>query len=126
MAASWECPPLPMISFALKDSSKAYFSQLKPLISSHYDESPESFSNEIHQLEQLRESALKPTRDYTGCNILRRYYAQIHLLKSRFPVEAVGPLPIDFSWKDLYTNADYRQKGLQIELASILYNIGER
>lgn len=79
MAATWECPPLPMISFSLKDGSKASFNALKPVssistcffhfviicfvkfIASQYDENPDSFTNEIRQLEQLRDVRTCPS-----------------------------------------------------------------
>ncbi|XP_019849415.1 PREDICTED: tyrosine-protein phosphatase non-receptor type 23-like isoform X1 [Amphimedon queenslandica] len=124
MAATWECPPLPMISFSLKDGSKASFNALKPFIASQYDENPDSFTNEIRQLEQLRDASLKVSKDHNGCTLLRRYYAQLHLLRARFPQEAAGIIPIHFSWKDVYTGAESQLEGLQAELAPILYNIG--
>ena len=40
----------------------------------------------------------KPTRDYNGCSVLRRYFAQLHLLRARFPPETVGQIPVDFAW----------------------------
>ena len=42
--------------------------------------------------------ALRPSRDYNGCSVLRRYFAQLHLLRARFPPETIGQLPIDFAW----------------------------
>lgn len=174
MAASWECPSLPMIHLPMKDSSKVTFLALKPvsrldlsktsmkvvsmscvcplqMIAAHYEEEPESFNEEIRQLDQLREVsqcvcvvqasfkvhdglplivglsvsgiashdmssnksliwnevcsascsmqlALRPSRDYNGCSVLRRYFAQLHLLRARFPPETIGHLPIDFVW----------------------------
>ena len=92
---------------------------------------------------------MKPSRDYNGISILRRYFAQLHLLRARFPTETIGHLPIDFVWyapllrtfmqeyhhlflilfsdyrKDIFTNAEYIQEGLQIEQASVLFNICE-
>lgn len=41
---------------------------------------------------------MKPSRDYNGISILRRYFAQLHLLRARFPTETIGQLPIDFAW----------------------------
>ena len=42
--------------------------------------------------------SMKPTRDYNGCSVLRRYFAQLHLLRARFPPETVGQIPVDFAW----------------------------
>jgi tyrosine-protein phosphatase non-receptor type 23 len=66
---------------------------------------------------------MRPTKDYNGCSVLRRYFAQLHLLRARFPPETLGQIPVDFAWKDAYSGAEYIQEGLQIEQASILYNI---
>ena len=41
---------------------------------------------------------MRPSRDYNGISTLRRYFAQLHLLRARFPPETIGQLPIDFVW----------------------------
>ena len=49
--------------------------------------------------------ALRPSRDYNGCSVLRRYFAQLHLLRARFPPETIGQLPIDFAWWERTTRS---------------------
>jgi tyrosine-protein phosphatase non-receptor type 23 len=112
-----------MLSLPLKETGKTSFLGLKPLIGAHYEENPDTFSDEIRQLDQLREHSTKPTRDYNGCSVLRRYFAQLHLLRARFPPETVGQIPVDFAWRDVHSGAEYLQEGFQIEQASVLYNI---
>jgi hypothetical protein len=41
----------------------------------------------------------------------------------RFKIGAEGPF--QFSWRDLYTGAEFVVTELSYELASVLYNIGE-
>ena len=48
-------------------------------------------------LSSLSQHAMRPSRDYGGCSVLRRYFAQLHLLRARFPPDT-GQLPIDFVW----------------------------
>ncbi len=42
---------------------------------------------------------------------------------TRFKIGAEGPF--QFSWRDLYTGAEFVVTELSYELASVLYNIGE-
>jgi hypothetical protein len=56
------------------------------------------FSFPVLYLIYYLQLALRPSRDYNGCSVLRRYFAQLHLLRARFPPEAIGQLPIDFAW----------------------------
>ncbi len=45
------------------------------------------------------------------------------LILTRFKIGAEGPF--QFSWRDLYTGAEFVVTELSYELASVLYNIGE-
>ena len=46
----------------------------------------------------LFQHSMRPTKDYNGCSVLRRYFAQLHLLRARFPPETLGQIPVDFAW----------------------------
>ncbi|VEN48593.1 unnamed protein product [Callosobruchus maculatus] len=78
-------PRLPMISFDLKVSTKItqFSPQLKQYIAAFYNEDPDTYTTEIRSLELLRSSAVRPTVDVTGVQTLKKYYCQLHFLKSR-------------------------------------------
>ncbi|KAI4466261.1 pcd6 interacting protein-related [Holotrichia oblita] len=119
-------PRLPMICFHFKISTEAvsFESKLKEYIAKVYHEDPNSYSNEIYELECLRAGATRPTEDISGCELLKEYYCQLHFLKSRFPMEEGQPCAIYFSWKDTYTNISCSVQDINFELMCILYNIG--
>ncbi|XP_017769323.1 PREDICTED: tyrosine-protein phosphatase non-receptor type 23 [Nicrophorus vespilloides] len=118
-------PRLPMISFDLLTSEKVSFGPcLKPYISSFYQEDPESYNNEIYNLETLRVSAVWPSVDIINCQVLKKYYCQLHFLKSRFPMEENQVAAAYFSWKDDYTKMASSVQDINFELMSILINIG--
>ncbi|XP_011705097.1 PREDICTED: tyrosine-protein phosphatase non-receptor type 23-like, partial [Wasmannia auropunctata] len=58
-------PRLPMIWFQLKVSPEptTFGPKLKQYIQDFYNEEPESYNNEIHQLESLRSMAVRPPVD---------------------------------------------------------------
>lgn len=71
-------------------------------IAEFYHEDPESYNNEFHALEGLRAVAVRPAKDVTGCSVLKRYYAQLHALQGRFPMEKGQPMAISFTWYNSY------------------------
>ncbi|XP_063922824.1 tyrosine-protein phosphatase non-receptor type 23 isoform X2 [Zophobas morio] len=119
-------PKLPMISFELKYSSEpAQFGPaLKQYIASFYNEDPESYGTEINNLESLRSAALRAPIDVTGCQLLKKYYCQLHFLKSRFPMHEYQAAAVFFSWKDNYTSLQCSVQDIRFEMMCILYNIG--
>ncbi|EFA03751.2 tyrosine-protein phosphatase non-receptor type 23 [Tribolium castaneum] len=119
-------PRLPMISFELKTSPEnAQFGpQLKQYIATFYNEDPESYSSEISNLESLRAAAIRPTIDVAGCQLLKKYYCQLHFLKSRFPMSEGQAAAVYFTWKDNYTGMLCNIPDIRFELMCILYNIG--
>ncbi|XP_046426773.1 tyrosine-protein phosphatase non-receptor type 23 isoform X1 [Neodiprion fabricii] len=119
-------PRLPMISFELKVSPEpsSFGPKLKQYIRDFYNEDPESYNNEIHQLESLRATAVRPPIDVTGCNLLKKYYCQVHFLQSRFPMGHDGAAAVTFTWKDTYANMVYSLANIRFEIISILYNVG--
>lgn len=67
-------------------------------IASFYHEDPESYNNEIHNLESLRAFAVRPAIDVAGVQALKSYYCQLNFLKSRFPMEKGQTCAVAFSW----------------------------
>jgi tyrosine-protein phosphatase non-receptor type 23 len=63
-----------------------------------YHEDPETYSNEIHNLEGLRATAVHVVCDVTGCATLKRYYCQLHFLHSRFPMAKDEAAAVPFTW----------------------------
>jgi len=67
-------------------------------IRSMYGEDPDSYSNEVNALESLRAGAVHVTKDLGGVATLKKYFAQLHFLKSRFPLHEGQPCALSFSW----------------------------
>ncbi|XP_068222752.1 LOW QUALITY PROTEIN: tyrosine-protein phosphatase non-receptor type 23-like [Palaemon carinicauda] len=119
-------PRLPMLSFELKPSAEnvEFGPKLRQYIRDHYNEDPDNYSTEIHELEGLRAGAIHAPRDFTGCSTLKRYYCQLHFLLSRFPLTENSSLAITFNWYDIYSSLSYSVTDIKYEMACILYNIG--
>ncbi|XP_035743780.1 tyrosine-protein phosphatase non-receptor type 23-like [Vespa mandarinia] len=119
-------PRLPMISFYLKVSPEptTFGPKLKQYIRDFYNEDPESYTNEIHQLESLRTMAVRPPLDMAGCLLLKKYYCQLHFLQSRFPMGKDGTAAVTFTWRDTYANMVCSLASIRFEIISVLYNIG--
>ncbi|XP_050309351.1 tyrosine-protein phosphatase non-receptor type 23 [Anthonomus grandis grandis] len=117
-------PRLPMLSFDLLTSPEvvSFGKKLKPYIAGFYNEDPESYITEINKLDSLRISAMHPSKDINGLQVLKKYYCQLNFLKSRFPMEASDPCYIEFSWKD-YQNT-LVSGSITLELGVVLFNIG--
>ncbi|KAJ2953915.1 hypothetical protein O0L34_g1550 [Tuta absoluta] len=119
-------PKLPLINFETKLSEEsAHFGpKLKQYIAEAYREDPDNYGNEIHKLEGLRSTAVRPTIDSAGLSALNRYFCQLRCLQSRFPMAKGQPAAVSFSWKDLYAQMSCSQSDIRFEMACILYNIG--
>lgn len=118
--------PLPLaLSLNLKETLPVEFGlQLKRYIRDEYEEEPETYTEEIRALERLRTLASAPTRDYAGCSLLRRYYAQLHFLQSRFPMLEGGAAAVTFSWTDALTEKICASADIRHEQAAVLFNLG--
>ncbi|XP_053603640.1 tyrosine-protein phosphatase non-receptor type 23 [Plodia interpunctella] len=119
-------PKLPMLNFELKSSPESthFGPKLKQYIAEVYREDPDSYSNEMHQLEGLRSAAVRPTSDAAGLSAMNRYYCQLRAIQSRFPMAKGQPAACTFVWKDIYASINCSLADLRFEMASILYNIG--
>ncbi|KAM3958065.1 tyrosine-protein phosphatase non-receptor type protein myopic [Aphomia sociella] len=119
-------PKLSMLSFELKVSPEnTHFGpKLKQYIGEAYREDPDSYNNEMHQLEGLRSAAVRSTTDAAGLSALNRYFCQLRAIQSRFPMAKGQPAACTFAWKDIYANMTCGLADIRFELACILYNIG--
>nr|XP_023015123.1 tyrosine-protein phosphatase non-receptor type 23 [Leptinotarsa decemlineata] len=119
-------PRLPMLSFDLKvpTENTQFAPQLKQYIATFYNEDPESYSTEINNLESLRAAAVRPSTDYNGIQLLKKYYCQLHFLKSRFPMEENQEAAVQFSWKDNQFDIRNSSSDIRFEMMVIMYNIG--
>lgn len=86
-----------------------------------YQEDAEAYSKEVFALETLRNQAMHPPPK-EACNLLKRYYAQLHSLKNRFP-QIMEHSKFVFTWKDLYHNNIQEYNNINYELAAVLFNI---
>ncbi|XP_072937126.1 uncharacterized protein mop [Epargyreus clarus] len=119
-------PKLPLISFDLKVSPEnTHFGpKLKQYISEAYREDPDSYGNEMHQLEGLRSAAVRASIDAAGVSALVRYFCQLRALQSRFPMAKGQPAACSFTWKDLYANMSCTLPDIRFEMACVLFNVG--
>uniref|UniRef100_A0A915KD28 BRO1 domain-containing protein n=1 Tax=Romanomermis culicivorax TaxID=13658 RepID=A0A915KD28_ROMCU len=123
-------PRMPMLSVESKYAAVAnpleFGQKIKEYISKFYQEDGESYSNEIRELETLRENACKAPVDFTGCSLLKKYYAQLSLLRSRFPMESNDEAAVTFIWFEKYSDLSNTVAidDIRYEMSSILHNIG--
>nr|CAH8823208.1 unnamed protein product [Trichobilharzia regenti] len=71
----------------------------------------------------LAYSACEPSIDYTGLSQLKRYYAQLQLLKGRFHFAAEQCTDITWKWQDAFSNSYSESSDVRFEEASVMYNI---
>ncbi|XP_071941772.1 tyrosine-protein phosphatase non-receptor type 23-like [Antedon mediterranea] len=119
-------PRMEMLFLELKQSSEKveFSSVLKKYISEHYMEDASRYNDEIRQIEQLRSSASNVAQDFGGLSTLKKYYGQLHLLTSRFPMAEGEPSFIQFVWVDAFDETFVTEGDIHFEQASILYNLG--
>ncbi|XP_060518621.1 tyrosine-protein phosphatase non-receptor type 23 isoform X2 [Cylas formicarius] len=117
-------PRLPMLSIELQVSPESvqFSNKIKQYIANFYHEDPESYTTEIYNLESLRGAAVHPSKDVSGIQNLKKYYCQLHFLKSRFPMEEGQPCAVQFVWKD--SHGAVSSGDVRLELTAIMYNIG--
>lgn len=90
-----------------------------------YRDEAHDFASEVKEFENLRSTISHVQRDYSGCSLLRRYYAQLHSLKGRFQMTNLMDLlmQVKFSWRDIYTEK-LIIGDIHYEMCSVLYNLG--
>ncbi|XP_050426495.1 tyrosine-protein phosphatase non-receptor type 23-like [Adelges cooleyi] len=120
-------PRLYMISFPLKISQQSpdFTTKINHHIHTIYDQDPTKYNDDLSTLLALRETSVDPSMNVEGCSILKRYFCQLHALKSRFPMAENGNASVVFSWNHLFNqNITYNMSDITLEMVSILYNIG--
>ncbi|SCV73896.1 BQ2448_6326 [Microbotryum intermedium] len=98
-----------------------FSSHLRTVIQRTYGESPDHYTDEIHQLNRARQDALRGSAgsDVTARDLLYKYFGQLELLELRFP-----ELRVPFPWNDAFTHVKISQLSLAYEKASVIFNIG--
>ncbi|GAA5902825.1 uncharacterized protein JCM6883_007255 [Sporobolomyces salmoneus] len=94
---------------------------LRSIIAKTYSESPDTYSEELSQLNRTRQDALRGSAgsDATARDLLYKYFGQLELLELRFP-----ELRVPFPWSDAFTHVKISQQSLAYEKASVIFNIG--
>ncbi|XP_058233386.1 tyrosine-protein phosphatase non-receptor type 23b isoform X2 [Hemibagrus wyckioides] len=118
-------PRMPMIWLELKEAGEFHFSSgVVQYIKRNYGENPENYSEALRKLEKLRQHVVNISRDFEGCNILRKYFGQLHFLQSRVPMakgrEAAAPV----TWIDIFSGKQVTHEDISYEQACVLYNLG--
>uniref|UniRef100_A0A8B9HJR2 Protein tyrosine phosphatase, non-receptor type 23, b n=1 Tax=Astyanax mexicanus TaxID=7994 RepID=A0A8B9HJR2_ASTMX len=99
-------PRMPMIWLELKDAGEFPFSHAaKQYIQRSYGENPENYTEALKKLEHLRHNVVNVPRDFEGCNMLRKYFGQLHFLQSRVPMAKGQEAAVPVTW--LLHNAPY-------------------
>ncbi|CAH8824420.1 unnamed protein product [Trichobilharzia szidati] len=117
-------PRIPSVSLCLKKSE--FVPELQPLkryIEVQYQQSSSTYEKEFNEFISLRKSACEPSIDYTGLSQLKRYYAQLQLLKGRFHFTAEQCTDITWKWQDAFSNSYSESSDVRFEEASVMYNI---
>lgn len=74
-------------------------------------------------METLRSAAYNPPTEISGCNLVKRYYCQLHSIQNRFPIANDCTL-VNFSWRDIYTSSVSQSTNIRHDMAVVLYNYG--
>ncbi|EGG03704.1 uncharacterized protein MELLADRAFT_37880, partial [Melampsora larici-populina 98AG31] len=94
---------------------------IRQTITQTYQESPDTYKEEILSLDRCRQDALRGSAgsDVTvGRDLLYKYFGQLELLELRFP-----EVRVPFPWKDAFTGKEISQLSLAYEKASVIFNI---
>ncbi|XP_018645527.1 LOW QUALITY PROTEIN: pcd6 interacting protein-related [Schistosoma mansoni] len=117
-------PRLPAVGLPMKKSE--FVPDLQPLkkyIEVQYQQSSSLFEKEFNSFLSLRKYACEPSVDYTGLSQLKRYYAQLQLLKGRFHFSAATCTDVTWKWQDIFSDCLLESSDIRFEEASVMYNI---
>ena len=67
------------------------------VIMEHYSETPEAYTKEISDLNDLRQAIRTPERNYAGIELLTEYFNQLYYVEKRF-FRPNRQLPLYFHW----------------------------
>ncbi|XGW23830.1 hypothetical protein V3C99_005780 [Haemonchus contortus] len=100
--------------------------KIKEYILLHFQDDPSKYDNAITELINLKQKISTTYADVETACLLKRYYAQLLMMKNRFPMEEGDPIKVLFCWydraMDIAHSATYDDIGF--ELACVMYNIG--
>ncbi|EPB67860.1 BRO1-like domain protein [Ancylostoma ceylanicum] len=92
----------------------------------HFQDDPSKYDSAITEIMTMKQNISTPYVDVETACLLKRYYAQLLMMKNRFPMEEGDPIKVLFSWydraMDIAHSATYDDVGF--ELACVMYNIG--
>lgn len=96
---------------------------IKQYISSKYDQHPDDFRDDLHEIDALRNAATA-TLEAHAVYLARvqQYAAQLIWLSSKFPVD----IGVDFTWfpaLGYHTDRPNVQNNMRFELANVLFNL---
>ncbi|KAL3985167.1 BRO1-like domain family protein [Acanthocheilonema viteae] len=123
-------PRVPMLTpdlkFCLTSLPANFSSQIKEYILLHYQDDPTKYDSAICEIENMRSKLSRILPDSETLNILKRYYAQLCLMKNRFPMEKGDIINVAFSWMDKSSDMSSAAvfEDINYELACVMYNIG--
>ncbi|GAA6031348.1 hypothetical protein JCM8097_005612 [Rhodosporidiobolus ruineniae] len=114
--------PSPLLFIPKKQTQDVDFApHLRQVIQRSYSDNPDSYADELAQLNRARQDALRGSAgsDATARDLLYKYFGQLELLELRFP-----DLRVPFPWQDAFTHVKISQQSLAYEKASVIFNIG--
>ncbi|CAK5112295.1 unnamed protein product [Meloidogyne enterolobii] len=123
-------PRAPMVAPDMRVPSQAFPEQLRPAIkeyiASHFHDNPNKYDSSLDELEHLRTVVSHCRADVEAICISKRYFAQLSMMKKRFPMEEHDPISIPFAWTDrgfdLMNQVIYED--VNFEMCCVMLNIG--
>ncbi|KAL6732882.1 hypothetical protein Aduo_003594 [Ancylostoma duodenale] len=100
--------------------------KIKEYILLHFQDDPSKYDSAITEIMTMKQNISTSYVDVETACLLKRYYAQLLMMKNRFPMEEGDPIKVLFCWydraMDIAHSATYDDVGF--ELACVMYNIG--
>ncbi|ETN69566.1 BRO1-like domain protein, partial [Necator americanus] len=123
-------PRVPMLQPEPKIPANQYDEEfrlkIKEYILLHFQDDPSKYDNAISEIMTMKQNVSNSYADVETACLLKRYYAQLLMMKNRFPMEEGDPIKVLFCWYDrameIAHSATYDDVGF--ELACVMYNIG--
>lgn len=113
----------PFISIPCKITDEIdWIKPLRKYILDFYQDDPDNYLEELNTLQRLRQDVRGAGPDFTGRDILYRYFGQLEFLDVRFPVDETH-IKINFTWYDIFNIKPTSQTSLAFEKACVIFNI---
>ncbi|KAF7630759.1 BRO1 domain-containing protein [Meloidogyne graminicola] len=95
-------------------------------IALHFHDDPNKYDSSLDELEHLRMIVSHSRADVESICVAKRYFAQLLMMKKRFPMEEHDPIAIPFAWtdrsSDLMNQLVYED--INFEMCCVMFNIG--